>query len=287
MRDHAATWLYIPAPKADTLLPKAVANADAVIIDFEDATHPSQRAEARVLVRDVLTSAQPIPVDVRVNAVGSDDFALDMAAIEPLVRAGFVQGIRLPKVESVSDVKTAQAMAGTWSDEPLFVCLLESALGVANAHEIARTQGVQGLSLGESDLRADLALPRDSDDGLLLARQTVVLASRAAGLRSPMGSVFPNVTDEDGLRASCELLRTLGFYGRSCIHPRQIAPVREVFAPKAEEIAWAGQIRAKAGDMDVSGSGAAKLDDGSFIDPAIVRLAQNITARANALGGSS
>lgn len=287
MRDHAATWLYIPAPKADVLLPKAVANADAVIIDFEDATHPSQRVDARRLVNEVVTSLQPIPVDVRVNAVGSDDFALDMAAIEPLVRAGFVQGIRLPKVESASDVAVAQAIAGTWSSAPLFVCLLESARGVANAHEIARAEGVQGLSLGESDLRADLALPRDSDDGLLLARQTVVLASRAAGLRSPMGSVFPNVTDEDGLRASCELLRTLGFYGRSCIHPKQIAPVRDVFAPEPEEVDWAGQILAKAGDMDVSGSGAAKLDDGSFIDPAIVRLAQNITARANALGGSS
>lgn len=287
MRDHAATWLYIPAPKADTLLPKAVANADAVIIDFEDATHPSQRAEARVLVTEVLTSVQPIPVDVRVNAVGSDDFALDMAAIEPLVREGLVQGVRLPKVESAADVAVAQAIAGSWSDAPLFVCLLESALGVANAHEIARAVGVQGLSLGESDLRADLALPRDSDDGLLLARQTAVLASRAAGLRSPMGSVFPNVNDEDGLRASCESLRRLGFFGRSCIHPKQIAPVREVFAPQPDEVAWAGQILAKAGDMDVSGSGAAKLDDGSFIDPAIVRLAQNITARALALGVSS
>lgn len=287
MRDHAATWLYIPAPKADILLPKAVANADAVIIDFEDATHPSQRAEARVLVTEVLTSVQPIPVDVRVNAVGSDDFALDMAAMEPLVRAGLVQGVRLPKVESAADVAVAQAIAGSWSDAPLFVCLLESALGVANAHEIARAVGVQGLSLGESDLRADLALPRDSDDGLLLARQTVVLASRAAGLRSPMGSVFPNVNDEDGLRASCESLRRLGFFGRSCIHPKQIAPVREVFAPQPDEVAWAGQILAKAGDMAVSGSGAAKLDDGSFIDPAIVRLAQNITARALALGVSS
>lgn len=287
MRDHAATWLYIPAPKADILLPKAVANADAVIIDFEDATHPSQRAEARVLVTEVLTSVQPIPVDVRVNAVGSDDFALDMTAIEPLVRAGLVQGVRLPKVESAADVAVAQAIAGSWSDAPLFVCLLESAPGVANAHEIARAVGVQGLSLGESDLRADLALPRDSDDGLLLARQTVVLASRAAGLRSPMGSVFPNVNDEDGLRASCESLRRLGFFGRSCIHPKQIAPVREVFAPQPDEVAWAGQILAKAGDMAVSGSGAAKLDDGSFIDPAIVRLAQNITARAQALGVSS
>lgn len=287
VRDHAATWLYIPAPKVDTLLAKAVANADAVIIDFEDATHPSQRADARRLVLDVLTSVQPIPVDVRVNAVGSDDFALDMAAVEPLVRAGFVQGIRLPKVESPSDVAVAQAIAGTWSREPLFVCLLESALGVANAHEIGRAAGVQGLSLGESDLRADLALPRDSDAGLLLARQTVVLASRAAGLRSPMGSVFPNVADDAGLRASCETLRTLGFYGRSCIHPKQIGPVREAFAPSSDEMAWAQQILAKAGDMEVSGSGAAKLDDGSFIDPAIVRLAQNISARSNALGVTS
>lgn len=287
MREHAATWLYIPAAKVDTLLAKAAAGADAVIIDLEDATHPAKRAEARELIRATVTERLPVPVDIRVNAVGSDDFVRDMAAIAPVVQAGFVQGVRLPKVETSDDVTTAQAICASWSDTPLLVCLLESALGIANARAIASSEGVQCLTLGESDLRADLALPRDTDAGLLLARQTVVLAARAAGLRSPMGSVFPNVNDEAGLRVSSELLRGLGFYGRSCIHPKQVGPIREAFAPTADERAWAAEILDKAGNMDVTGSAAATLADGSFIDPAIVRLAHNIASRANATGATS
>ena len=276
-----ATWLYVPASRADELLPKAVAGADGVCVDLEDAVHPAKRPAARAVLATALRRPQPVPVVVRVNPVGSDDFAADVAAVGPLLADGLVQGVRLPKVESAAEVAAAWAATRTFSSEPHLVPLLESALGVRHAHEIADAEGVAGLTLGESDLRADLGLPRGgADEGLLLARLTVVLASRAAGLPSPTGSVFPHVSDIDGLRASCAELRRLGFHGRSVIHPRQVAVVREAFTPTGDELDWATGVVDRAGGMDDDGVGATALADGSFVDPAIVRQARLILDRA-------
>jgi citrate lyase subunit beta / citryl-CoA lyase len=278
----AATWLYVPASRLPELLPKAVVGADAVVIDLEDAVHPDQRPEARRLLTSTLTGRQPVHVVVRVNRVGTADFADDIAATAPLVAAGLVDGVRLPKVESADEVAHAWRLTSLTRPEAHLVPLLESALGVRNAHEIARAPGVHSIALGESDLRADLGLPRgdQADDGLLLARLTVVMASAAAGLPAPTGSVFSNVSDTDALRASCEELRRLGFYGRSVIHPRQVPVVRASFAPTAAEQDWASAVVARAGSMDTGGVGATALADGSFVDPAIVRQAEQILERA-------
>lgn len=278
----SATWLYVPASRLPDLLPKAVAGADAVVLDLEDAVHPDQRPEARRLLTASLTRRQPVPVAVRVNRVGTPDFDADLDAVLPLLAAGLVDAVRLPKVESAGEVAIAWTATSTARREPHLVPLLESALGVRNAHEIAAAAGVHSIGLGESDLRADLGLPRGdrADDGLLLARLTVVLASAAAGLPAPMGSVFSNVSDSDGLRDSCAELRRLGFYGRSVIHPRQVPVVREAFAPTVAERDWAFAVVDRAGSMDRGRVAATALADGSFVDPAIVRQAQNILARA-------
>lgn len=279
--DEVATWLYVPADRVAALLPKAVAGADGVVIDLEDAVHPSAREAARAALAEHLVSVQPVPVVVRVNHVASLDFALDVAAVGPLLRSHLVQGVRLPKVETAADVAVAWAAVSSYDDRACLVPLLESALGVRNAQQIAAAPGVHSITLGESDLRADLGLPRGglTDDGLLLARMEVVLAARAAGLPAPVGSVFANVTDTDALVASCAELRRLGFYGRSVIHPRQVPVVRTAFAPTQEEVAWASSVLERAGALDVSGGAAAALDDGSFVDPAIVRQAQQIARR--------
>jgi citrate lyase subunit beta/citryl-CoA lyase len=273
----AIAWLYVPASKLDTLLSKAATTADGVVIDLEDAVHPDQRPMARALVEEHLGPLD-IPVDIRINPVDSEDFDADVALVHRV--AARVAGVRLTKVESADDTQRAiSALAGAF-DGPFLVCQLESALGVIQAHEIARLRGVQSIMLGESDLRADLGVRRDDDAGLTLARQTVVLASRAAGLTAPIGSVFANVADQEGLLRSTELLRSYGFLGRSCIHPRQVDVVRRVFAPSSDEVAWAREVMQASETMTRDSQGAAKLEDGSFIDPAIERQARDILTRA-------
>ncbi|GAA2741563.1 CoA ester lyase [Terrabacter aerolatus] len=294
MLAEIATWLYVPGDRLSELLPKAARTADGIVIDLEDAVHPAARPGVRALLPaavaalagetdNAVSEPRQVPVVVRVNPVGSADFETDLAAVGPLLADGRVHGIRLPKVESPTDVKKAYAASSRFLDQPHLVPLIESALGLLHAAEIAAETGVHSLTLGESDLRADLGLPRDgSEDGLLLARLTVVQAARAAGLPSPVASVHPHVTDLDGLRRSCETLRQLGFYGRSVIHPRQVPVVRDAFAPRADELQWADEVLARVATMDRSRSAAATLDDGSFVDPAILRQARLIHERANA-----
>ncbi len=271
------TWLYVPADRLGDLLPKAVLRADAVVIDLEDATHPANRERARALVASM--PPQPVPVSIRVNAVRSADFAKDVAVAGPLLQSRLIDNIRLPKIETPDDVASAWKVTSEYTARPHLTCQVESARGVRHAHEVAESDGVLALMLGEADLRADLGLPR-SDDGLLLARLTVVQAARAAGLPAPIGSAFTNIADLDGLRASCQELRNLGFYGRSVIHPRQISVVREAFQPRAEEIAWAESVAARVDVMEETKDSSIALDDGSFIDPAVVRQARDLLARA-------
>ncbi len=272
-----ATWLYVPASRLDSLLVKATASADAVVIDLEDAVHPDQRPTARELIAQCL-SPQDVPVDLRINETGSEDFARDVETVAQVARR--LSGVRLPKVDTAEDARAAVDAMAALFDRPFLVCQLESARGVANAQAIAAVAGVQSIMLGESDLRADLRIPRGEDAGLALARQTVVLASRAAGLEPPIGSVFPQIDDEAGLRASTELLRAYGFMGRSCVHPRQVPTIRQVFAPSEAEIAWAREVVSATKAMGRSSEGAAKLDDGSFIGPAIERQARDILRRS-------
>lgn len=273
----AVAWLYVPASRLDTLLPKAVAASDAVVIDLEDAVHPDQRPAARRLIEEHLGPLDT-PVDIRINPVDSADFDDDLALVERM--APHVDGVRLPKVDSAHSARRAVAALASAFEGPFLVCQLESARGVAHAREIAEVTGVRSIMLGESDLRADLGVPRGDEAGLTLARQAVVLASRAAGLERPIGSVYPSLDDEAGFRASTQLLRSYGFHGRSCIHPRQVAVVREVFAPTADELAWAREVVSTAEAMDEVSQGSARLADGSFIDPAIERQARAILRRA-------
>lgn len=285
--EDALAWLYVPAPRAGELLAKAARSADGIVVDLEDAVHPRQRAAAREHLAEALPAYDGRAfVVVRVNPVGTADFAADIAALTPLVLAGHVAAVRIAKVESAEEVAVARAATASWGPEPRLVCQLESAAAVTRAHEIAGADGVHSIMLGEADLRADLRLPRGAagDPGLLLARQTCVLASRAAGLPSPVGSAFTDVADTDGLRETSARLGALGFRGRSCIHPKQSAVIREAFAPEPADLAWARSVLAEAGAQDGADGAASVLADGSFVDPAIVRQAARIAARAEQAG---
>ena len=269
-------WLYVPASRPDRFA-KAHEAGDGVVVDLEDAVLPSAREAARGTL-DGLLQLSGKPVVVRVNAVGSEDFALDLAAVAPLVRAGAVHAIRVPKIESLADVQRAADATADWPVERRLICQLESARGVHAAFEVAGHPAVAGIMLGEADLRADLGLPRGTggDLGLALSRQTVVLASRAGGLGAPVASSYTDLGDEPGLRANTELMRELGFRGRSCLHPRQVGVVREVFAPTAADVEWARSVLAGAASAGGKGSGAVALGDGSFVDPAVERQARDI-----------
>jgi len=268
------TWLYVPGDRPRVVAKALASGADVVIVDLEDAVAPDRKGYAREATAELLSSSHRVPVHVRVNALDGPHARLDLKAIAALPG---LSGLRLPKVTSSAQViriatTTVAASGGT----PALYALLETALGVEHAHAIAAAHpALRGISLGESDLRADLGVREDA--GLDWCRSRIVVAARAAGLPPPPQSVHPDIRDLEGLAASCTRGRTLGFLGRAAIHPRQLPIIEQAYLPTEREIEEAEEI-VKAATRE---QGAQALPDGRFIDAAVVATAQRTLSLAN------
>lgn len=264
------TWLYVPADRPDRVEKALVSGAHAVIVDLEDAVAPGAKEGARGGLRALFAAAPAVRVHVRVNALGTRWGEDDVRAVAQLP----VHGATLPKTESAADAEAAAMLLG--GDLRLH-CLIETTLGVECAFEIASSPSVSGISLGEADLRSQTGA---GEAGLDWARSRVVNAAVAAGLERPPQSVYPNVTDLEGLAASCAHGRELGFLGRTAIHPRQLPVIEQAYLPTEHEVARAREIVTAAAARD---EGVFALD-GDFVDAPIVAAAQQVVALAERYG---
>lgn len=271
--------LYAPADRPERFEKALDAGADAVIVDLEDAVSASRKDAARAALAEFASAwgerGEGAPaVQIRVNAIGSSWHDADLAALAELHIAF---GVRLPKAQSADDVAAVHTAAPGREVH----ALLESALSIERAFEIA-SSGVAAISTGEADLRAELGVPAGpaGEAGLLWSRSRIVNAAAAAGLPAPLMAVHADVGDLDGLEASCRAGRALGFGGRTAVHPRQIEVIRRAFTPDAAEIARAQSIVDRVRSAAADGSGAFLLEDGTFIDVAMVRAAERVLAVA-------
>ncbi|EGX59899.1 citrate lyase subunit beta [Streptomyces zinciresistens K42] len=265
---YPLTWLYAPGDRPRVVARALTSGADVVIVDLEDAVAPDRKDYARAATADLLCEAgHPVPVHVRVNPLGTPRAERDVTVLAALPG---LAALRLPKVTAPEQIvhlaETTPASApGT---TPLHA-LLESALGIERAHAIAAAHpSLRGISLGESDLRADLGVREDA--GLDWCRSRVVVAARAAGLSPPAQSIHPDIRDLEGLAASCARGRTLGFLGRAAIHPRQLPVIERAYLPTEAELEQAETVVKAA----TAQQGAQALQDGTFIDAAVVAAAQ-------------
>ncbi len=267
--------------------------ADAVLFDLEDAVAPDAKDDARreltVILDEVAAGrsatgpARGAPdVHARVNRDGGGYHAADLdAAIRPGLEA-----LRLPKVESAAMIHTvAEQVAALEEARGLttgrigFYLVVESAVGAVRLEELVGAHHrVQRLVIGGQDLLADIGSAGDDDLATLSLRSDMVLHSRAAGIGPPIDGVYTDLHDLDGLRRSSIRSRTLGFVGRSVLHPKQLPVVHEVYTPTPEELAHAERLVAALREAELSGTGALRID-GEFIDLAIVKRAQALLAR--------
>jgi citrate lyase subunit beta/citryl-CoA lyase len=160
------------------------------------------------------------------------------------------------------------------------ICAIESARGVLAAAEIATVVGVRHLSLGGVDLRRDLGAG-DGDRQTLDVPSHLVAVSRAAGLQPPIDSVCPRLDDEAGLRKRATFARSLGFFGKSAIHPRQLPALHDAFTPTEDERAWAMEVVDAFG---TAGGEALQLPSGEFVDMPVAERARRLLELADALG---
>ena len=264
------------------------AGADAVILDLEDAVAISEKEATRPVVVEALQTPRSCLGYVRINAL---DTGLTFGDLEAVVAPG-VDGIVLPKVESATDIAKADWVMGELERkaglEPGGIDLLpiiETGLGVANARQICAAGGrMRCVSFGAGDYTRDMAMEWTlSEHECRPARAEIVLASRIAGLEPPVDTVWIHLKNEDGLRASAQTVKEMGFQGKLSIHPNQVEPIHSVFTPGEEEVAQARRVVAAFEASEADGSASIQLD-GYFIDYPIVERARRQLALAAAAG---
>ncbi|MBJ8348365.1 CoA ester lyase [Antrihabitans sp. YC2-6] len=257
----SATWLFVPGDRPERFDKAAASGADEVVIDLEDAVAVENKTAARQATADWLVSGQAW---VRINAYGTEWYDDDVAAI--LATPG-LRGVMVPKAEDAQHLSALAARLRVG-----IVALVESALGIHNAFDLAAAEGVERLAFGSIDFAVDIDATED-DQALLLARNTLVLASRVAGLPAPIDGVTVATRDADAISAAAGQARKLGFGGKLCIHPAQIDPAASAFRPREDEIAWARKV------VETFDGGAARLD-GQMIDLPVRTRAERLLARA-------
>ena len=275
------TRLYLPGNTPSMMLNAGIHDPCGIILDLEDAVAPSKKQEARYLVRNAIQSVDFYSAErmVRINQLPEGLTDLDfMVPMEPEL-------IIIPKVESVDEIHAVNEyidkLAG--SHEIYLMPIVESALGVEHSFEIASSaENIVAMAIGLEDFTADLGVSRTSSgDESLYARTRLVNACKAAGIQ-PIDSVYSDVGNEEGLRETAHISRTLGFEGMGCIHPRQISVIHDVFKPWEEEIAKAKMIVLAYEKAEKEGKGVVSLGN-KMIDPPVVKRALHTIDLAIAL----
>lgn len=268
------SWLYVPADDAPRLAKAATRGADALIIDLEDGVAPGVKALARRNLSEFLESeAVSCAIWVRVNS-NPPDLAEDLRyCIHPRL-----DGVVAAKAESASVLSNiAHRLEKELGSTRGIMPLLETARAVLFASQIAAARGVTQLQVGEADLRADLGVTFGStEEELLTVRQQTVIVSSALKLLPPVAPVSVEFKDLDTFRRGTVALARMGFVGRACIHPSQIAVANEIFTPTTEDLDRARALVTAAEAAVVSGRGAFVDDQGRMVDEAVVRSARRI-----------
>lgn len=254
------SYLFVPGNRPERFAKAMSAGADAVILDLEDAVSIPEKAAAREAVAAALDPATP--VFVRINARETAWFEDDLRAI---ARPGLA-GVMLPKAERADDAARVEAVTGA-----KVLALIESAAGLWNALEVAKSEAVTRIAFGSIDYQVDLNLDGEGEP-LLHARSQLVLASRVAGLLPPVDGVSVAIEDAAAIEADALRARRLGFGGKLCIHPKQVGVVNGCFSPTPAELDWARRVVAA---IEASGGGAVAVD-GKMVDKPVLMKAQRI-----------
>ena len=256
--------LFLPASRPGAIARARQSAADIVVLDLEDAVRDDDKDSAReAAAAAVATDAEPwlMPLFIRINGVGTQQHGPDLA----MVLHSPVRRVLVPSVRKAEELHGVARIVG----QPV-AAMIETASAVMNIREIAHE--ASALVVGTNDLAAELRLPGGAGRGpLMMALQTVVLAARAAG-KPVFDGVFNRLDDPAAFEAEAREGRSLGFDGKSLIHPDQIAPCHLAFAPTPDEVARAERLVAAA-------TGGAERFEGQMIEQMHVEAARRLLAR--------
>lgn len=286
--------LFTPAVEPAKMQKALSTQADIVVFDLEDGVSEGEKETARrrlaSFLHDISTSqvTNRPAIYVRINGLQTQHYLQDLSVgVDPEV----VEGIMLPKTEASQDVLRVDALLGSLEAEykqgfgslQVFP-LVESAVGIRNAYDVARGPRVNRIAFGSMDFIADIGASWTKDgQEVLFARSKLVMDSRAAGIEPPIDTIYPNIRDTEGLQREAKHAKNLGFQGKLVIHPAQIEPVNNAFSPTDEEVAWAEKVVA-AYETDIARGKAVRALDGELIEKPVAERARRILALAKARG---
>jgi len=267
--------LYLPGTQAKLMLNAGIHKPDAIILDLEDSVSPAEKDAARLIVRNALRTLDFFGSERMVRINQGKMGLKDLEAIVP----HNVHLILVPKVENAKQLKAVDdkiqnIRKDCGRKEPVYLMpILESAKGILNSFEIAKaSKNNVAIAIGLEDYTADIGVERTNQGReSLFARSQVVNAARSAGIQA-IDTVFSDVGDDVGLRLSVQEAKELGFDGKGCIHPRQIKPIHEEFAPSKTEIEKAKKIVLAFDIAEKKGLGVVSLGS-KMIDPPVVKRA--------------
>lgn len=268
--ERARSFLFVPANRPERIGKALGAGAHAVIVDLEDAVAPEAKSDARAQ----LVQAWPSISDedrrrilVRINAADSPWHEADVTALAAL-RGQHLGGVVLPKAESVA---TLERVLAATTGLPL-IPLIESAAGLHAIDTIARVHGVLRLAFGHLDFQLDLGMHCNVEEMELdSVRLSFVLASRRAGLPTPVDGVTVSLEDDARLAADTARSRRFGFGAKLCVHPRQLATVNEALRATPAQREWASRVL----DANREHGGSAFRLDGQMIDAPVLQRARS------------
>lgn len=283
------TSMYAGGTSPVKMIQAGFYNEDCLVYDLEDSVSAGEKDAARLLVYHAVKEQRPKGkyILIRVNGLYSKELDEDL---EAAVRAQ-PDAIRIPKVEYANEVRrmdekitAIEKKAGLPEGGIKLWCNIESYLGVLNAQEIATASPrVVAMALGAEDFTASMNAKRTKPGWeIFYARNAVLMACRAAGI-SAQDAVFSDLNDDEGLKRDLEMTRTLGFDGKTCVHPRQIDAVNACFTPTSKEIRNAQRVLEALEEAARNHTGVCVLD-GGMVDKPMELRARATLAKAQAAG---
>ncbi|WP_294912488.1 citrate (pro-3S)-lyase subunit beta [uncultured Gilliamella sp.] len=290
MKKLRRSMLFLPGANAAMLSTSFVYKPDSIMFDLEDAVSIKEKDSARLLVAQTLKlpvyKEHGIETVVRINALNTPFGLKDLEAV---VRAG-VDVVRLPMTNSAEDIHELEAHVeriekecGREVGSTKLMAAIESAQAVVNAVSIAKSSPrLIGIALAAFDYLVDMQTERGDGTELFYARCAVLHAARVAGIDA-FDVVYSNVNDDEGFLKEVNLIKKLGYNGKSLINPRQIELLHNAYAPTASEVENAKKIVEAAEEGERKGLGVVSLN-GKMIDAPIITRAQKIIELAKYSG---
>ena len=268
----SSNFLFVPGTRSERFIKALDSGASGVVLDLEDAVAEEDKDSARKAIRQAwptFTEEQKRRLVIRTNSPGSKFYSADLILAQELQ----VGCLLIPKSESLDQINGAALVLPNTAIIPM----IETAIGLDRLREIANSNQVLRLALGNLDLQADLGMICDAQETeLQTARYQIVLASRLAHIAPPIDGVTPSTDDVPRITEDAQRAKRMGFGGKLCIHPKQVAIVQSAFMPTEAEIHWAQRVI----DADQASKGGAIKLDGKMIDRPVVLLARRTLAIA-------